>query len=71
MRGAKLGQAQLSGAFLAKLTNGMAATVLLPLNAVVAGTHRGPSPRRDTRREERRVVSHFVAYNAAGFSLRF
>ena len=56
----------LLGAFLANATNVATALGLaLPLKAVVAGTHRGPSARRDTGREERRV-SRFVAYNAAG-----
>jgi len=56
----------LLGAFLVNVTNIAAALGLaLPLKAVAAGTHRGPSARRDTGREQRRV-SRFVAYNAAG-----
>ena len=56
----------LFGAFLANMGNVAAALGLaLPLKAVATGTHRGPSARRDTGREQRRV-SRFVAYNAAG-----
>ena len=56
----------LFGAFVVNTTNVLATMGLaLPLKAVAAGTHRGPTARRDTGREERRV-SRFVAYNAAG-----